>query len=210
MMTETVVKTEPSVKVNRTDFFSITRQHFGRFRQSQVDGFEVLLAAAEARCTNIPEVAYIMATAWHETAFTMQPVRETLASSDEDAVARLEFSWKRGRLSRVKNPYWRFDDEGKAWFGRGYVQITHKSNYEKLSEFLEVDLVASPKLAMKPDVAAVIIIVGCQNGLFTGKRLSEFVNESKRDYVGARSVINGNDKAHRIADYAVKFEEALK
>lgn len=191
-------------------FFNTARKAFGPFRQDQVDGFNVLLSAIEERSSSIAEAAYFLATAWHETAFTMQPVRETLASSDEDAIARLEFAWTHGRLTSVKNPYWRMDAQGKAWFGRGYVQLTHKPNYVRMGERLGVNLAENPGLAMVPSIAADILIVGCQDGLFTGRRMSEFVTSSKRDYVSARRVVNGLDKARQIAEYAKGFEKAIR
>jgi predicted chitinase len=203
-------KTTPkTVLINRKLFFSSIRKKFGPFNQQQVNGFEVLLSAIEEHCTNIPEAAYLLATAWHETAYTMQPVLETLASSVDDAIARLEYSWKRGSLRWVKNPYWRKDNEGKSWLGRGYVQLTHKANYQKLGERVGADLVARPDLALVPSIASDILIIGSQEGLFTGKKLSEFVDESKRSYMRARQVINGTDMAERIASYAMTFEDAM-
>jgi hypothetical protein len=195
--------------INRQRFFASVRKTFGSLRQDQVDGFETLLAAIEERSSSIPEAAYLLATAWHETAFTMQPVRETLASSDEDAIARLEFAWKRGKLTWVKTPYWRKDRDGKSWLGRGYVQLTHRQNYETMGERLGVDLVGRPELAMVPSIAADILIIGSQEGLFTGKRLGEFIGGGKKFYRSARRVINGLDKADQIAKYAVQFESAL-
>jgi predicted chitinase len=140
----------------------------------------------------------------------MQPVRETLASSDEDAMARLEFAWSRGRLRSVKTPYWRKDGSGKSWLGRGYVQLTHRANYERMGQRLGVDLVGRPELAMVPSIAADILIVGSQEGVFTGRRLGEFVGDGKLDYVSARRVINGLDKAKQIAEYARGFEKAIR
>lgn len=191
-------------------FFNSIRKSFGPLRQDQVDGFNVLLSAIEERCSSIPEAAYLLATAWHETAFTMQPVRETMASSDEDAIARLDYAWRRGKLRSVKNPYWRKDGSGKSWLGRGYVQLTHRANYERMGQRLGVDLIDNPGLAMVPSIAADILVVGAQEGLFTGRRLGEFMGSGKRDYVSARRVINGLDKAEKIAEYARGFEKAIR
>lgn len=186
-------------------FFSEVRKHFGRLSQAQVDGFNIILKAAEGR--QVSHVAYILATAWHETDRTMQPVRETLAKTDAQAVARLEKAWKTGRLRDVKIPYWRFDDTGRAWFGRGYVQLTHKKNYQKAAAMVSVDLLGNPSLAMRPDIAAKILVEGCAVGLFTGKALSSYL---PGDYVNARRVVNGLDKANAIAAHAVAFEAALR
>ena len=49
-------------------------------------------------------LAYCLATCYHETGYRMQPVRETHATSDQQAINRLEHAWKSGRLSWVKKP----------------------------------------------------------------------------------------------------------
>ena len=74
--------------MNAEAFFAEARKQFGRLSQSQVDGINAILNAAGGRKRS--HVAYLLATAWHETARTMQPVRETLAGSDAQAVARLD------------------------------------------------------------------------------------------------------------------------
>lgn len=190
--------------MNTAAFFDAARASFGRLRQSQVDGINAILIAAGGRPRS--HVAYLLATAWHETARTMQPVRETLATSDAQAVARLDRAWKAGKLGQVRVPYWRVDDSGRAWFGRGYVQLTHRDNYRKAAALVGVDLLGDPSLALRPDIAARILVEGCETGLFTGKRLADYL---PGDYVGARRVVNGTDKAHTIAGYARAWEAAL-
>lgn len=186
-------------------FFDTIRPLFGgSLTHAQVSGCELLLAATAQLDTEYR--AYILATAYHETAHTMQPVRETLASSDTQAVARLESAWNKGKLPWVSRPYWRFDGEGKTWLGRGYVQLTHKANYARAGEELGVDLVGNPSAAMNPDLAAQILVRGCMGGWFTGQRLSDYL---PGDYKGARRVVNGTDRAAEIARYASKFEAAL-
>lgn len=191
--------------MKREAFFATVRAKLGRLKQSQVDGFEVILAA----CDGLPRShrAYLLATAWHETAATMQPVRETLATTDQAAVNRLEKAWKAGRLKSVKTPYWRFDASGKSWLGRGYVQLTHRDNYAKAAALTGVDLLGDPNRAMNPTVAAKILVEGSQVGLFTGKKLADYL---PGDYLGARHIINGTDKAQLIASYAEIFDRALQ
>jgi hypothetical protein len=154
----------------------------------------------------IPLQAYLLATAWHETGETMQPVREAHGATDAQTIARLDKAWASGKLGRVKSPYWRRDGDGKAWFGRGYVQLTHKANYQKASDRLGIDLVADPDAAMSPMVAARVLVQGCLDGWFTGKKLSDYL---PGDNVGARRVVNGTDRAADIARYAASFERAL-
>ena len=51
---------------------------------------------------------------------------------------------------------------------------------------------------------------GMVKGMFTGKKLSDYIFDGKCDYVGARRIINGQDKAKLIAGYARAFQYALK
>lgn len=186
-------------------FFAAVKPLFGGvLSQSQVDGLNALLDAT----TGLPisHRAYLLATAQHETAHTMQPVRETLASTDDEAIVRLDRAFAKGQLKWVSKPYWCKDSDGKAWLGRGYVQLTHKANYEKASALTGVDLVATPNAAMRPAVAAKILVSGSQQGVFTGKKLSDYL---PGDYVNARRIINGTDKAEEIARLARTYETAL-
>jgi len=110
-------------------------------------------------------------------------------------------------LTWVARPYWRFDHGGRSWAGRGYVQLTHRENYERASVNLGVDLLADPNLAMQPSIAAQILVRGCTEGWFTGRKLSDYL---PGDYLGARRVVNGTDRAAQIARYARNFEAALR
>lgn len=184
-------------------FYNAIRPLFdGSLSQEQVNGFEVIGEAWDkAGDGNLRNFAYILATAKHETANTMQPVRETLASTDAKAKERLTKAWKAGKLPWVKSDYW-----SGGYFGRGFVQLTHKANYLKASEKLGLDLVSDPSKAMIPEVAALILVRGCLEGWFTGKKLSDFPS----DFMSARSVVNGSDRALLIAGYAYSFLTALE
>ena len=150
------------------------------------------------------QAAYVLGTAYHETAHTMEPVRETLADTDTNAIARLDRAWDRGQLSWVSRPYWK-----EGWFGRGYVQLTHKSNYERAGRELGIDLVSDPSRAMEPDVSADVTVRGMLEGWFTGKRLDQYLTLKASDYVGARRIVNGTDRARAIAEHAREYEAAL-
>lgn len=184
-------------------FYNAIRKLFdGSLTQEQVNGFEVIGEAwGKAGDGNLRNCAYILATAYHETARTMQPVRETLASTDAKAKERLTRAWKAGKLPWVKKDYW-----SGGFFGRGYVQLTHKDNYVRAGGKLGLDLVADPSKAMIPEVAALILVRGCLEGWFTGKKLSDFPS----DFMSARSVVNGSDRALLIAGYAYTFLNALE
>lgn len=203
--------------MNEEQFFSTIRPFFPgkRLNQSQVNGLKLILA--ETQSIPFDSRAYMLATAAHETAFTMQPVRETLASTDDEAIRRLESSWRAGKLSWVKTPYWRKDADGKSWFGRGLVQITHKVNYAKMSPLVGADLVANPGLALNPTIAIKIMVEGMRRGVFTGQALDDYFDrvdesdaEDLREFIAARRIINGTDRAKKIGDLALVFEKAMK
>lgn len=191
--------------MTRQAFFDASRPLFGgKLSESQVQGLEIILAATDG--LPVSHRAYLLATAKHETANTMQPVREALAKTDAGAVAALEKAWKAGKLPWVVQPYWRRDKDGLSWFGRGYVQLTHKANYQKASDIMGIDLVSDPSAALSPMIAARVLVQGSSEGWFRGKKLSDYL---PGDYVNARRVINGTDKAKEIAAIAEAFERAL-
>lgn len=200
------------MRIDRQTFFSYVRNapFGGRLLQAQIDGMNAILNAFEnSGVSDIRWLAYMLATAFHETAKTMQPVRETLASSDAKAIAILDKAYASGKL-KVSAPYWRLDKNGKSWLGRGLVQITHLANYLKLSNMIGVDLVAKPSLAMDLETAIKIMFIGMEKGAFTGRKLSDYFNATKEDPTGARAIINGTDKAKLIAGYYANILDALK
>lgn len=200
--------------MNRAAFFAGVRSRtsgvFGTsLSQAQVEGIEAILDEAERRRVPLRHLAYILATAYHESAHTMQAVRETLAKTDDGAIATLEKAWKAGKLPWVSKPYWRKDANGKAWFGRGLVQLTHKANYLKMALIIGADLVGDPSKALELSTAVRILFEGMVLGSFTGRALADYIDDGKADYVGARRIVNGTDRAELIAGYASAFEAAL-
>lgn len=211
--------------MNRAAFYAAVRTSLfaGKLSQPQVDGMNAMLDAFGARHIPRDQSAYMLATAYHETATHMQPVIETRRPDEESnpsvdtAIARLESSWSRGRLPWVKTPYWRKDAAGRSYLGRGLPQLTHKVNYDKVGKVIGVDLVADPDAALRTDIAVEIMISGMTLGLFTGAKLSSFLDgvdeadaEDYREFRAARVIVNGKDKADVIAGEALKFEAALK
>jgi len=191
--------------IDRKAFFDAVRDDFGPLDQGQVDGFNRFLDATAD--LDITWRAYILATVWHETGTAMQPVRETKASSDQAAVNILDKAFKAGKLPWVKAPYWRFDQSGKSWLGRGYVQVTHKDNYAKSSKYAGVDLTAYPEKMLEPAISVKVAVGGMIDGIFTGKGLADYL---PGDYKGARRIINGQESAAKVAGYATIFEDCLR
>jgi hypothetical protein len=89
------------------------------------------------------------------------------------------------------------------WYGRGLVQITWRRNYLKWG-------ITNPDDALTWDNALRIIFEGMIYGSFTGYKLADFIAADGQNYVGARAIVNGRDKAKEIADYAEAFLEAFQ
>ena len=132
------------------------------------------------------QLAYVLATAWHETAHTMKPVREY-----------------GGETYLRKKSYY-------PYVGMGFVQLTWKRNYARASKELGVDFVKHPRKLLEPEYSAHILVIGSRDGWFTGKKLSDYMTLSKSDYKNARRIINGLDKADLIARHARDYEASLK
>lgn len=187
-------------------FFDAVRESVfgGSISQPQVDGINTIAEAWKKYGDgDNRKLAYLLGTTFHETARTMQPVRETLAKTDAKAKELLTKAWKSGRL-KVSKDYW-----SGGFFGRGYVQLTHRENYERAGKELGVDLVGNPGLAMDPAIAAAILIKGSMEGWFTTRKLGTYINQGGADYINARRVVNGTDRAEKIAEYATAFYRAL-
>lgn len=172
----------------------------GRMRQAQVDGVN----AVQAACIGlpVPYTAYLLATAFHETAATMQPITEYGGRRYFD-------KYDTGKLAAALGNTPQLDGDGFLYRGRGYVQITGRANYRKAGDALGVDLIGQPDRALEPEIAAKILVLGCCEGWFTGKKLGDYLDRPGPDYRNARRVINGTDRADTIAGYARTFARAL-
>lgn len=94
--------------------------------------------------------------------------------------------------------------DGWRYRGRGLVQITGRDNYAKYG------IVDDPDRALDPIKAIEIVFDGMINGRFTGIKLADCFNATATDWVGARKIINGTDRAIDIAGYAKKFAAAIE
>ena len=184
--------------MDRTIFFDSVREAIfgGTLDQGQVDGCERILAAFAGEHIEIQ--AYALATCYHETAHTMTPITERGSKSYFD---KYNAGTRIGKRLGNTQP-----GDGYKFRGRGDVQITGRRNYRVMGKRVGVDLLSNPDAALNPDLSARLMYIGCMEGVYTGKRFTDYL---PGDYINARRVVNGTDRALKIAGYAEKFEEAL-
>lgn len=154
---------------------------------SNMDGLRFLLDKMkfDPYLDDYRHASYMLATVKHETGHTFMPVSEI------------------GGSKRSYAPY----------YGRGYVQITHQSNYKRFGGYIGLDLVGEPDYAKDPETAYMIMSIGLlldSKQSFTGKTLWNYIYGDECDYYNARKCINGLDKAQKIKEYATKFDLAFQ
>ncbi|MDB5248647.1 MAG: chitinase class family protein [Segetibacter sp.] len=184
----------------------ITR--FGPLTNKLADSFGFLLGQIQQDSrftdddTGRRQLAYCMATFKWETAHTMKPIDEF--GTDERFNRLYGPQTAVGKMLGNTEP-----GDGARFHGRGYVQLTGRSNYQRAGKLTRVDLLSDPDKAKDPELAYQIAIQGMKDGWFTGRKLSQFINEEKSDFENARTIINGRDKADIIASIARRYHEIL-
>lgn len=162
------------------------RQFAAKLTQAQGDAVKKLLVNCNRLdVTDLRQIAYILATCWHECRF--KSIREIRARKGTTVWQMQEMYWHTG------------------FYGRGFSQLTWKRNYDKFGKLLGIDLVNNPDLALDPDIGAKILVMGMRDGLFSGKKLSDYFTRISTDWLGARRIVNGTFQNDRVADAAMKI-----
>ena len=202
----------------RKTYFDMVRDSlfYGKMSQEQVNGQEFILDTWEDLHPgwDIRWLAYSLATTIHETASTMQPIEE--------------YGKGKGMKYGVPDPV-----TGETYYGRGFVQLTWKDNYEKMTPIVDplfpsqpIDLAKNASQALIPEFAAAIMYEGMERGMFrsddSGKQTYErYFDSNTDDPYGAREIINGDKKTvpswsngvsigNLIKGYHNKFLDALQ
>ena len=199
---------------DRKTYFDLVRDSLfaGKMSQQQVDGQEFILDTWEDIHPDwdVRWLAYSLATTIHETASTMAPIEE--------------YGKGKGQPYGVPDPV-----TGEAYYGRGFVQLTWKENYAKMTPIVDplfpstpIDLVREPQMALDPHVAAAVMYEGMQRGSFRkGHTYAKYFDVDTDDAYGAREIINGDKSrvpdwsngvsiGNLIKGYHKKFLDALK
>jgi hypothetical protein len=166
--------------------------------QSEIDGCNAILTAMTG--TPLSHCSYAFATAFHETAGTMQPVREAYWLSE---------AWRKSHLRYY------------PWYGRGYVQLTWDTNYKRADDELGLGgtLIKNLDRALELPIAAQVMRRGMEEGWFAAdskgrhtlkRHLPAGGLATAAQFKEARRIINGVDRADMVARYALQFQAALQ
>ena len=139
------------------------------------------------------QIAYLLATAWHES---------RMGNSMEEFSSGAQYEGRKD-LGNTQ------PGDGVRFKGRGFVQLTGRTNYTYWGKRLVLDLINKPDLAKNIKHATIILVDGILEGKFTGKKLSDYINDTKKDYLNARRTINGTDQADKIKSYTEKLLTVL-
>lgn len=202
----------------------------GALTSTQVAGVQAILAwCAKLGVVDLRFIAYILATAFHETGGSFKPGKENL----NYAASALRSKFSRERISLADaDKYGRTKGKaadqvmianliyGGAWglrnlgnkllgdgwrfIGRGFVQLTGRRNYTLYG------IADTPEKATEIDMAARIIVDGMIKGVFTGRKLAQYIVDTSFNAVAARAVVNGTDKASLIERHYSAILAALE
>lgn len=192
-MTAAVIAPPPVAPLPIAFTHPLAGMFYGNPDRAQSDGLAKLLQGTTG--FSLRQRAYILATAYHETGRRMQPIAEV----------------GEGEGRPYGEPV-----NGQVYFGRGFVQLTWRYNYARFGAPgvitpAGINLIGAPDLALTWPVALPILTTGMRCGMFTGKKLSDYFSSSglADDPVGARRIVNGNDRAELISTYYETFTVAL-
>lgn len=197
-------------------FFAAIRPHMrrGRLTSAQVQGMEALIKQGVAMAQPLSFIAYVLATADHETGQRMVPVREGFCKTNAGSIKAVTKLYNKGIIrtnyALPQKPY------GHSYYGRGLVQLTWKNNYLKTGKRLGYDLVKDPDLMLDLDISVEAIWDGMIFGTYRKHKLADklpqTVKPTLKQFISARNIINGDTRknGYRIAVRARHYYDALR
>ena len=222
--TNYAVRRAGEYRFDRPVFFAQYERVFPHQNAAQRRALDALLGFAESDGENVDLrwIAYFLATARAEVGLNYVPIRENGCVDGRTPVCTPIPGNTRsyGNPSRCPNLRLRptapcpNGHNTHTYYGRGYVQVTHLRNYRTISARLgrADELVHNPDAVLDARTAYDAMSIGMREGLFTGRRLRDFINEDDLDYVNARRIVNPRDTAtfQPIARNAERFQVALE
>lgn len=225
--------------MDKPAFYSALRKtlYKGGLPQSAVNALEDMLRVG-ASLPNA-DLAYCMATAYHEVGRNLVPIRESLnysassliknfsrariSTADANRLGRKagEKSLSLERQQQIANLIYggewgrknlgnTIHGDGWRFRGGGYPQTTGRANYRKIGQVVGVDLEADPIRITDRDIAVQALIGAMRDGLYTGRKLSDYSLPAQ--FAAARAIINadGDKNGEKIAGHARSFLAALE
>ncbi|MFW5703215.1 MAG: hypothetical protein ACOCXQ_00065 [Patescibacteria group bacterium] len=203
----------------------------GAQRQAYSERMPYIYTELKKTKVSIPQAAYIMGTAHHESGGLVY-----MKEQGSDSYLS-QYNGRSDLMNCVPG-------DGPRYPGGSFVQLTGRINYTKYTQKQKrlndtvglnsgcgsnlrsryqtiVDhsttLYDKPNLLVNPEllhsnipVGAQILVNGMMQGTFTGAALPKYVTANVKNYRGARAVVNGTDRDDLIAGYAGSAELALK
>lgn len=216
----------------------------GRFSLTQYGDFSsirIILNECIAMGIRSPDqVAYVLATAWHESRMgTWMTESGWMSERRAERIGEREYGPNGHRASEARRYGNTNAGDGGRYMGRGYVQLTWKNNYERMSNLLkesgyqythngvtygngqngtqEIDLVTNYRhVNENKELAARILVFGMDGGHYVqdNRGLDHYLPEgqdaSHQNFQNARRIVNGTDKRRLIADNAVTIANVLR
>lgn len=199
--------TQPQVdnKQNRYDNYvnrALNTVPSERREMARENLYHIVRALDEEGILTDRTLAYALATVEHETGSRFQPVREGFAIDNRGAINAVTNLYNQGK---IKTNYSLPDSAGNSFYGRGYIQLTHKGNYLDMGQKLGLgnQLAENPDMALDPEISAKILAK-----FFKERGVVNYAE--KGDFYGARRPVNGVDRASKIAARANTYLGAVK
>ena len=191
--------------INRTNFYISIKLNLFKteLTPKQIEGMDAILTYWENNGFHDGRhLAYVFATAAWETDKTMQPIEEYGKGKTRPYGRKQKYSGEK------------YTTPDKIYFGRGHTQNTWFEIYEKLTKLAKKqgkdwDFLNNPELLLQMEQSVWATFTAMGTGLYTGKKLSDYFNDTKEDPINARRIINSLDKAELIAGYYYKFLNAI-
>ena len=215
----------------------------GRFSVAAYGDFQSIILimneCLEMGIRSPDQVAYILATAWLESRMGNWMTESAwLSKSSAERHGDREYGPNGRRDSEARSYGNTEPGDGAKYLGRGYVQLTWKDNYARMSKLLQdsgyqyshqgvmygngqngtepIDLVKNYNhVSDNKELAARILVFGMDGGHYAQNGgLDTYLPESRdathRDFQNARKIVNGTDKKKLIADNAVTIANVLR
>jgi len=200
--------------MNETLFYNSVRKVFfkGKISTGAFNTIQKILSECrERKVYDYRHIAYILATGYYESYHATKnpnwdPIREGWAKTNQGAIAAVKSLYNKGG---IPVDYAIPKSNGLSYYGRGWVQLTWEQNYIEAGRLYGINLHKNPDLALDRNIAALLLVGGMAEGWFTGVSLSDYITTQNTDFLNARRVVNGKDRAKLISDYAHNFYNAM-